>query len=82
MNKPNSNPAATSDWTPNPTAHTLSLPEQIAERIGNDIIQGRFERGHRIQEQDLAAQFQELTPHGPRRASSSADLVLDDRRSR
>ena len=52
------NPATTSDWTPNPTAHTLSLPEQIAERIGNDIIQGRFERGHRIQEQDIAAQFQ------------------------
>lgn len=58
MTKANSNPAATSDWTPNPTAHTLSLPEQIAERIGNDIIQGRFERGHRIQEQDLAAQFE------------------------
>lgn len=58
MIKANSTAAAASDWTPNPTAHTLSLPEQIAERIGNDIIQGRFERGHRIQEQDLAAQFQ------------------------
>ena len=51
-------PTAASDWTPNPHAHTLSLPEQIAERVGNDIIQGRFERGHRVQEQDLASQFQ------------------------
>ena len=51
-------PAAVSDWTPNPQAHTLSLPEQIAERVGNYIIQGRFERGHRIQEQDLASKFQ------------------------
>lgn len=45
-------------WTPNPNAHTLSLPEQIAERIGNEIILGRYEPGARIQEQDVAASFQ------------------------
>jgi DNA-binding GntR family transcriptional regulator len=45
-------------WTPNPSAHTLSLPEQIAERIGNDIILGRYEPGARIQEQEVAAGFQ------------------------
>jgi len=52
-------PAALSaDWTPNPTAHTLSLPEQIAERIGNDIIRGRYEPGARIQEVEVAQQFE------------------------
>jgi DNA-binding GntR family transcriptional regulator len=45
------------DWTPNPSAHTLSLPEQIAERIGNDIIRGRHGPGARIQEQEVAARF-------------------------
>ena len=50
--------ASTNDWTPNPRAHTLSLPEQIAERIGNDIIHGRYEPGARIQEQDVATSFQ------------------------
>lgn len=44
-------------WTPNPSAHTLSLPEQIAERIGNDVIQGRYEPGARIQEVEVAQQF-------------------------
>jgi DNA-binding GntR family transcriptional regulator len=46
------------DWTPNPQAHTLSLPEQIAERIGNEIILGRYEPGARIQEQEVADSFQ------------------------
>jgi DNA-binding GntR family transcriptional regulator len=46
------------EWTPNPQAHTLSLPEQIAERIGNDIILGRYEPGARIQEQEVADGFQ------------------------
>jgi DNA-binding GntR family transcriptional regulator len=49
--------ASLPDWTPNPSAHTLSLPEQIAERIGNDIIRGRFEPGARIQEVEVAQQF-------------------------
>ncbi|HMS79057.1 MAG TPA: GntR family transcriptional regulator, partial [Burkholderiaceae bacterium] len=31
---------------------------QIAERIGNDIIRGRFEPGARIQEQEVATGFQ------------------------
>src|SRR3954468_24299224 len=44
-------------WSPSPSAQTLSLPEQIAERIGNDIIQGGYEPGTRIQEQDVADQF-------------------------
>jgi DNA-binding GntR family transcriptional regulator len=45
-------------WSPSPLAQTLSLPEQIAERIGNAIIQGGYEPGARIQEQDVADQFQ------------------------
>lgn len=44
-------------WSPSPSAQTLSLPEQIAERIGNAIIRGGYEPGARIQEQDLADQF-------------------------
>ena len=35
----------------------LSLPEQIAERIGNVIIRGGYEPGARIQEQEVADQF-------------------------
>ncbi len=45
-------------WSPTPSAQTLSLPEQIAERIGNAIIQGRYEPGARIQEQEVADQFE------------------------
>lgn len=45
-------------WSPSPAAKTLSLPEQIAERIGNAIIQGSYEPGARIQEQEVADQFQ------------------------
>jgi DNA-binding GntR family transcriptional regulator len=44
-------------WSPSPSAQTLSLPEQIAERIGNAIIRGGYEPGARIQEQELADQF-------------------------
>jgi DNA-binding GntR family transcriptional regulator len=58
MTSPPPSPAAGPGWTPNPRAHTLSLPEQIAERIGNDIIHGRYEPGARIQEQDVADSFQ------------------------
>ncbi len=46
------------DWSPNPSAHTLSLPEQIAERIGVAIIRGEYEPGARIQEQDVAERFE------------------------
>ena len=45
-------------WSPSPAAQTLSLPEQIAERIGNAIIRGRYEPGARIQAQEAADQFQ------------------------
>lgn len=45
-------------WSPSPSAQTLSLPEQIAERIGNAIIRGGYEPGARIQEQEVADQFQ------------------------
>jgi DNA-binding GntR family transcriptional regulator len=45
-------------WSPSPSAQTLSLPEQIAERIGNAIIQSGYEPGARIQEQEVADQFQ------------------------
>src|SRR6185295_15358913 len=44
-------------WSPSPSAQTLSLPEQIAERVGNAIIRGNYEPGARIQEQALADQF-------------------------
>lgn len=36
----------------------LSLPEQIAEAIGNAIITGSLEPGQRIQEQGIASQFE------------------------
>jgi DNA-binding GntR family transcriptional regulator len=36
----------------------LSLPEQIAEAIGNAIITGSLEPGQRIQEQGIANQFE------------------------
>ncbi|MGE0310796.1 MAG: GntR family transcriptional regulator [Lautropia sp.] len=39
------------------TTQTLSLPEQIAEHIGNAINRGEYEPGSRIQEQEIAAQF-------------------------
>jgi DNA-binding GntR family transcriptional regulator len=45
-------------WSPSPAAQTLSLPEQIAERIGNAIIRGSYEAGARIQEQEVADRFQ------------------------
>jgi DNA-binding GntR family transcriptional regulator len=45
-------------WSPRPTARTLSLPEQIAEQIGNSIIQGQYEPGQRVQEQEAADAFQ------------------------
>ena len=44
-------------WSPSPAAQTLSLPEQIAERVGNAIIQGGYDPGARIQEQEVADQF-------------------------
>src|SRR5690349_19192547 len=47
----------TFDWLPTASTRTLSLPEQIAEQVGNAIIKGFFEPGHRIQEQDLADRF-------------------------
>lgn len=36
---------------------TLSLPEQIAARIGDRIIDGTYEPGERLVEQDFAAEF-------------------------
>jgi DNA-binding GntR family transcriptional regulator len=48
----------TFDWLPTPSARTLSLPEQIAEKVGNAIIKGLFEPGQRIQEQELADRFE------------------------
>jgi DNA-binding GntR family transcriptional regulator len=44
-------------WSPSPAAQTLSLPEQIAERIGNAIIRGSYDAGARIQEQEVADRF-------------------------
>lgn len=45
-------------WSPSRSAQTLSLPEQIAESIGNAIITGDLEPGQRIQEQGIAIQFE------------------------
>src|SRR5689334_15635601 len=45
-------------WSPQPHARTLSLPEQIASSVGNAIIEGTYEAGKRILEQQLAADFQ------------------------
>lgn len=55
---PNSSaPDPVSEWTPNPAARTLTLPEQIAERLGNAIIRGQYEPGTRVQEQEIADEF-------------------------
>ena len=45
-------------WSPRPSARTLSLPEQIAEQIGNNIICGQYEPGQRVQEQEVADSFE------------------------
>jgi len=45
------------DWSPNPDAHTLSLPEQIAKKIGSAIITGEIAEGVRLHEVELSAQF-------------------------
>lgn len=45
-------------WSPNRSAQMLSLPEQIAEAIGNAIITGDLEPGQRIQEQGIAGKFE------------------------
>jgi DNA-binding GntR family transcriptional regulator len=50
--------APTFDWLPNASTRTLSLPEQIAEQVGNAIIKGLIEPGQRIQEQELADRFE------------------------
>lgn len=62
--KPRSN-GPTFDWLPTASARTLSLPEQIAEKVGNAIIKGLFEPGRRIQEQELADRF--AVSRGPAR---------------
>jgi len=59
-------------WSPSQSAQTLSLPEQIAERIGNAIIQGAYEHGARIQEMDVAGQF-----HVSRGPVREALLILE-----
>jgi DNA-binding GntR family transcriptional regulator len=54
-------------WSPSRSVQTLSLPEQIAEAIGNAIIRGELEPGQRIQEQNIATQFE--VSRGPVRES-------------
>ena len=51
-------PAPVYAWSPRPSARTLSLPEQIAEQIGNAVIHGQYEPGQRVQEQEVADAFQ------------------------
>lgn len=50
-------PPGSEDWSPNPEADTLSLPEQIAKRIGSAIIAGDIPGGARLQEVELATRF-------------------------
>jgi DNA-binding GntR family transcriptional regulator len=45
------------DWSPNPTAATFTLPEQIAKEIGTAIIAGEIPGGTRLQEVDIATRF-------------------------
>lgn len=45
-------------WGAERKTTTLSLPEQIAEQVGRSIIEGEFEPGTRIQEQELAERFE------------------------
>lgn len=40
-----------------PSTETLSLPEQIAEQISNDIVTGHRAPGSRVQEQEVADRF-------------------------
>jgi len=44
-------------WSVQSSTKTLSLPEQIAQKIGTAIIQGHYEPGERIHEQELADHF-------------------------
>jgi DNA-binding GntR family transcriptional regulator len=44
-------------WFGADAPQTLSLPEQIAARLGDRILDGEFEPGDRLIEQDLAATF-------------------------
>jgi DNA-binding GntR family transcriptional regulator len=44
-------------WSPTRSSRTRSLPEQIAELVGNQIVTGDLVPGERIREQDLAQHF-------------------------
>lgn len=41
-------------WSPRPNTRMLTLPEQVAEKIGSAIIQGHLAPGERLQEQKIA----------------------------
>lgn len=45
-------------WSPQSTSPTQSLPEQIAEKLAQHIVSGRFRPGDRVLEQHLAGEFQ------------------------
>ncbi len=51
---PSIEPTTIFAWSPRPGAKTLTLSEQVAEKIGSAIIQGHLVPGQRIQEQDVA----------------------------
>ena len=44
-------------WSPNPGATALSLAEQIAEQIGNEIIRTELAPGDRVREEEIARRF-------------------------
>lgn len=44
-------------WVPFKNSLTLSLPEQIAERIGNAIIRGEYAPGEKVPEVEVATEF-------------------------
>ena len=54
---PAARPTAPYAWSPRPGAAALSLPEQIAEAIGAEVLRGELELGERIHEIDLAERF-------------------------
>jgi DNA-binding GntR family transcriptional regulator len=56
-------PNAVFAWSPSPGSPALSLPEQVAEIVGNAIIRGRLQPGDRVHEQELADRF--VVSRGP-----------------
>ncbi|HJM48435.1 MAG TPA: winged helix-turn-helix domain-containing protein, partial [Alphaproteobacteria bacterium] len=46
------------DWRLVPEARPLSLSEQIAERLSQEILAGTYQPGQRVLEQHIAGRFE------------------------